>query len=274
MKRIMMLATAVVILASAILFAACSNSEKTDETTAETQEETVVETTVEATPTPEPTNTPTPTVYSVDGDYIVFGRYEQDGNLDNGPEPIEWEIVREEDGRMLLISRYILDCKPYNTACTDVTWETCSLRIWLNEDFLNTAFNASELEQILTVTNSNPDNDSNPNNAGIEGGNDTEDRVFCLSEEEVYDNYDYEEWSEDDQYVYVHGLIVEPTQFAIEQGAWINENTGCGDWWLRSPGVFDGRSPYGVSDRDAWYLGCFSCEGLLGVRPALYLNNQ
>ena len=93
-----------------------------------------------------------------EGDYIVFGRYEQDGDLSNGPEPIEWEIVAEENGRMLLISRYILDCQPYNTELEDVTWETCSLRAWLNDYFYNTAFNSVEQNRILSVTLSNPDN--------------------------------------------------------------------------------------------------------------------
>lgn len=61
MKRIIVLSTALLILSGAILFTACSNSEKSDGAIAETQEERVVETTAEATPTPEPTDTPTPT---------------------------------------------------------------------------------------------------------------------------------------------------------------------------------------------------------------------
>lgn len=61
MKRIIVLSTALLMLSGAILFTACSNSEKSDEAIAETQEERVVETTAEPTPTPEPTNTPTPT---------------------------------------------------------------------------------------------------------------------------------------------------------------------------------------------------------------------
>jgi len=47
MKRIPVLFTVVFIISVVFLFAACSNSEKTDETTSETQAETVVETTVE-----------------------------------------------------------------------------------------------------------------------------------------------------------------------------------------------------------------------------------
>lgn len=68
--------------------------------------------------------------------YIKFGHYEQDNDASNGKEAIEWEVLGYEDGELLLISRYILDAVPYNYEWTDVTWETCALRKWLNDDFL------------------------------------------------------------------------------------------------------------------------------------------
>ena len=46
------------------------------------------------------------------GDIITFGEYEQDGNIINGKEPIEWIVADSNDGNYLLVSRYILDCKP------------------------------------------------------------------------------------------------------------------------------------------------------------------
>lgn len=272
--------TVSVVIASVVLLSACSNSSKTDETVVPSDEETVIETTAEATPTPEPTNTPTPTptVYSIDGDYIVFGRYEQDGNLDNGPEPIEWEIVSEEDGRMLLISRYILDCKPYNTSCTDVTWETCSLREWLNNDFFNSAFSETEQNQLLLVMLSTSDNEFE----SAEGGNDTEDKVFCLSVDEVLEYYQFEDWFENDGWGYSEALInTELTPYAASlctytDGIWRH-------WWLRSP------SPDShvccVLDLAAWdadhsdqAVAGWTCvnyvDNCSGVRPAIYLSVQ
>ncbi len=47
-------------------------------------------------------------------EYVVFGHYEQDVHDENGPEPIEWFILDEQDGKLLLVSRYILDGKKYN----------------------------------------------------------------------------------------------------------------------------------------------------------------
>ena len=49
----------------------------------------------------------------------------------------------------MLISRYALDVKPYNTQRVDITWEQCTLRAWLNNDFINTAFTTDEQAAIL-----------------------------------------------------------------------------------------------------------------------------
>ena len=59
------------------------------------------------------------------GDTITFGSYEQDNNLDNGSEPIEWMVLDIQDGKAFLLSRYGLDTKPYNTVEMDITWEAC-----------------------------------------------------------------------------------------------------------------------------------------------------
>ena len=85
---------------------------------------------------------------------ITFGHYEQDNDLANGAEPIEWVVLEVSGNKALLISHYGLDAKPYNTDYIDTTWETCSLRAWLNSDFLNTAFTAEEQTAILTSEHS------------------------------------------------------------------------------------------------------------------------
>ena len=79
------------------------------------------------------------------GNVVTFGHYEQDADESNGPEPIEWIVLDVQDGKALLLSKYVLDAKPYYTEGTDITWETCTLRTWLNNYFLN---NASSQEQI------------------------------------------------------------------------------------------------------------------------------
>ncbi len=109
------------------------------------------------------------------GDYVAFGAYEQDNNTSNGKEDIEWLVLEVKDGKALVISKYALDRKPYNASYTDVTWETCTLRKWLNKEFINAAFSADEKAMIPTVTvpaDKNPDYSTNPGNA-------TQDQVFA-----------------------------------------------------------------------------------------------
>ena len=79
-----------------------------------------------------------------------------------------------------LLSKYGLGGIWYNTDSVDVTWENCSLRRWLNTDFYNTAFDDTEKDMIVQVTNENPDGDSFWESMGrtVEssiGGNDTQD---------------------------------------------------------------------------------------------------
>ena len=193
--------------------------------------------------------------YSInDEGYVTIGRYERDGDESNGPEPIEWEVLEDNGGSMLLISRYILDAQPYNMEDTDITWENCTLRHWLNKDFLNTAFTPGEQGLVQTVTLSNPDNAY----FGNEGGNDTQDKLFCLSIEEIRNLYSFNSWDDDVQCGYSQALMTEATVQAVKNGAGIFTYTQedynnwiasvgydescigrpCGWWWLRSPGNF------------------------------------
>jgi hypothetical protein len=78
------------------------------------------------------------------GGYVTFGSYEQDNDLSNGKEDIEWLVLARENNKALLISRYSLDNQPYSEHTEEVPWENCSLRKWLNDNFLNEAFSSDE----------------------------------------------------------------------------------------------------------------------------------
>ena len=86
-------------------------------------------------------------------DVIRFGRYQQKNDPAAAAEPIEW-IVLETDGKSAkLLSRYGLATKAYDEHCFwPVTWENCTLRAWLNNEFLNTAFTEEEQQRLLLVT--------------------------------------------------------------------------------------------------------------------------
>ena len=59
---------------------------------------------------------------------------------------------------MLLLSRYLLMPVPYYPEFTEVTWETSTLREWLNESYFNDAFSDEEQAMILTTSVPNPAN--------------------------------------------------------------------------------------------------------------------
>ena len=82
------------------------------------------------------------------GDHVFFGHYEQDNDLNNGQEPIEWRVLEVNSQKMFLVSEYILDAMPFDTNRKSNKWETCTLRTWLNSEFLESAFSAKEAEAL------------------------------------------------------------------------------------------------------------------------------
>lgn len=70
------------------------------------------------------------------GEEIILGKYEQDNNTSNGPEEVEWIVLKNEDGVLYAVSKYILDAQVYNTHNGDGS----TLKRWLKDDFYNTTF--------------------------------------------------------------------------------------------------------------------------------------
>ena len=170
---------------------------------------------------------------------------------------IEWIVMKNEGNQVLLLSKYVLDAKPYNNEeWGDVTWETSDIRQWLNNEFYTTAFNKAEKAKIQTSLTKNEDNSK----YGTNGGNDTEDKVFLLSEKEAETLF-----SNDDE------RIAKVTGYAEKSGVYVNEEKVAW-WWLRSPGRYS--SSAAVVGSDGWVYGDGSIvSGAYdGVRPALHLN--
>ncbi len=168
----------------------------------------------------------------------------------------------ESDGETaLLISRYALDCQPYNTEEKVITWEQCMLRSWLNNEFHNRAFSEDEKQRILTSdvsADKNPEYDTNPGNA-------TKDNVFLLSNVEANKYFASDE-----------ARMCVPTDYAIRQGIGVTDYTVDGRWtcwwWLRSPGR-DSDNAAGVNG-----VGSVSSIGgsvhysILAVRPCVQVR--
>lgn len=148
------------------------------------------------------------------GDTVFFGHYEQDNNTGNGAERIEWIVLEATDKYALLISKYCLDAASYHGTKQSVTWETSDLRAWLNDDFLYSAFSSAERKKILYTVNSTPKSAY----GNKTGGNDTMDRVFCLSIDEA-NSYFKDNASRK----------ASLTKYAASHTVYVW-------WWLRSPG--------------------------------------
>lgn len=196
------------------------------------------------------------------GKTVKFGAYEQDNNTSNGKEEIEWEVLAIENKKALIVSKYALDCKAYNTDLVDTTWENCSLRSWLNGTFYESAFGTEQRKVIETVDVSS---DENPI-FGTDSGNSTRDRVFLLSASEVTKYYST---ASEKKCI--------PTEYAIESGAFTTANLAkpgeavtCW-WWLRTTG--DGQDKAAIVAWDGALRTAGDPVNVRdSVRPALWLD--
>ena len=248
----------------------------------------------------------TPTVSKADGyglsnprikegvttwDCIWFGNYWQedtngDGTADknDAKTPIKWRVLSVDGDDAFLLADKNLDVQRYNDTYTDVTWETCTMRSWLNGygasdnvcgtdyssgNFLDYAFTAGEQSAIKTT---NVVNEDNPD-YGTEGGNSTSDRVYLLSVGEVT-NPDYGFTTSTNStetreavntaYVVAGGEINSPST---------NSAGSTDSWWLRSPGRYSDYASYVDFHGDVYTDGGdVDITLYVDARPALHLN--
>lgn len=157
-------------------------------------------------------------------DTVSFGNYK--GNT-------EWIILAKEDGKVLLLSKRAIEQRPYHSETDEVTWETCTLRSWLNNEYLSSAFNSAEQARIITTTTCSK----------------TTDKVFLLSKDEAA------------QYI-ESGFLLE---------AKLSDGKTSVAWWLRSykhPWFY---SWYVYTDGKPWDSG-EGVNMVLGVRPAIWVD--
>ena len=188
------------------------------------------------------------------GKIVQFGRYPQttEGNDDT---MIKWQVLDRDGRNALLISRYGLDVQPYTWPHAQVTWEQCTLRIWLNDTFANRAFSQKEQQAILMTTVANG---SDEGYWKTDGGNDTQDKIFLLSYRQAEQYFDVTINNDENM-----KSRMQPTDYALAHGA------GKLGWWLRSQGPERDTAArvYYVGALDYDFTGCEEC-----VRPALWVN--
>ncbi len=186
------------------------------------------------------------------GSIITFGKWHMKTKSDM--ESIERIVLDIEDDMALLISRYGIDCQPYNTIDQPITWGECTLREWLNNEFLMNAFNKDEQDMIAMSHVLAKRNSEYPE---IEPGEDTEDKVFLLNVEEAARYFPNNEVRQ-----------CKPTEYAVKNNASIGSAGSCW-WWLRSPGRDSDYAAYvrvhgSLDFRGYWVYYSYSV-----VRPSL-----
>ena len=179
------------------------------------------------------------------GDVVLFGSYEQNNIKADGAEAIEWLVLDVRADRMLLLSRYALDSERYHYRKESVSWDTCSVRGWLNDTFLYDAFTRTERACILSSDTSK-----------------YADYVFLLSDEEV------------ELYLpRAKDRICYATEYGSNQNVYVNPSTG-GSWWLLRTTGNDG-SMFAMSvnsDGTIDYNGGHVESDRGTVRPAVWVS--
>ena len=172
---------------------------------------------------------------------IKFGNYPQTSNDDI--LPIEWLVLAKEENKMLLLSKYGLDCKIFDVDSNN--WENSEIRKWLNGEFYNKAFNEKERKYI---------NSLNLSDVG------TTDNVFLLSYKEA------EKYFAND-----NARMCKSTEYTVKNGAWKSDE-GYGYWWLRSPNLDYSNLVYRVGSLGVIVdCNCVFDDSNL-VRPALWVK--
>lgn len=172
------------------------------------------------------------------GDSVYVGTYEQDNLLFNGEEPIEWIVLSVQNGQAILISKYMLDVKAFNDEkYSAASWAECTLRTWLNDEFLKDAFTEAERATMVKYTTEN-----------------TEDYVFCLSrsESEYFSAYRSSAF----------------TEYAATKGVFLE------DYWLRTYSQLGG---WGTQKSELWSDSTKGYTSTLvytvrGVRPCIVIK--
>ena len=183
-------------------------------------------------------------------------------------EPIKWRIIEKNDDQAVLLADQIIDGSAYNFEATDVNWENCDLRVFMQEEIYENAFTDKEKQSIIHTEIKNLDNYY----FKTECGEDTKDYIYVLSEEDIF----YSDKAAAHGFSRSDGIIdlarrFKPTEYAIARGAWASKS-GMGYWVLRTNGYSASNAVY-VSDLGAVYnrgsyVNCLDA----GILPAMTID--
>lgn len=223
---------------------------------------------------------------SFEGKRISFGSYQQ--GIDGTVSPISWYVIKDNGSRLLLLSEYCIDCRPFETSKYidngPTQWYNCSLRKWLNSDFIEAAFTIDEYSKILSYNREETIETRMKKSPYkmVEEKTTLQDKVFLLSNAEIKQWLKYGD----------ERLKASPTEYAKYKNIFVRSS--CSNWWLRDRGFmvyninteihttntaqvvkYDGTIdktglPFGYED------GYFIKQNIggqdVGVRPAMWIK--
>ena len=208
-----------------------------------------------------------------EGAIIPFGKY-------------QWRVLKTDGNSALIITESVIETRPYHEEFTEITWEHCDLRKYLNKNFYNT-FDPADRARILETRITDCDNPW----YGTKWGKSTVDRIFLLSTNEVLQYYgDSGDVRNNKRWYYTDNddLIFSDAEH-WDCGECVNDqyngtrkalyhkvyNVGWDErtWWLRSPGINVRHTTAMIGKIGELFIcGADVYMSDIGVRPALWLS--
>ena len=195
----------------------------------------------------------------------IYSRYSPGANISMGAynhgvqaQDIKWIVLERNGDKALVISKYIIDRQKFNEISENTCWERSTIRKWLNEQFYNIAFSNQEKSKILTTTVKNSPNPQH----GTSSGNDTLDKIFLLSVDEVKKYFKADSDTK-----------CQVTLFAKNKGAYC-DGAYFGYWWLRTTGQYVQNASYVFYTGGVSLMGYDASGMIFGVRPAMWISLQ
>ncbi|MEE1245335.1 MAG: DUF6273 domain-containing protein [Acutalibacteraceae bacterium] len=188
------------------------------------------------------------------GDIVELGYYEQDNDKDNGKENIKWYVLKTENNKALLLSKYILDgmsyksTEDYQAFCNG--WHESDIRTWLNDIFYNETFKDDEKCYIAV---SNIGYETYEATDIISSGT-VEDKVFLLEKEEFPEELNIK--------------IAFATEYASYKVRSEQGMIGASSYWYKNEYNHLGSIVTSIGNIGA----STDFKYLCGVRPAIWVN--
>ena len=152
---------------------------------------------------------------------------------------MDWRVLAMEDDRVLLGKDHALGSTPFNTSPDEnITWADSSVREWLNGTYLEENFYEEERDMVLDTQ---VEATANPDYPGVNAGENTTDKLFLMSIDEVR-NYYYQ---------------LHPTETC---------------WWLRTPGAHKGSMAFVYRNKEVMGYGYDVSNMEISVKPAMWVS--